>query len=399
MKGPAVGPLASDPCKVVHLITALDVGGAELALARLLPGLRDRGIHNTVVSLTAPGRVALRIREAGVAVRSLGLRRGSVAPGAVFRLRRLLQAERPDILQTWMYHADLLGAVASWRRVRPALLWNVRASDVEMTRYGWLSAATRRTCAWLSRRPLAVVANSQAGIEFHQRLGYRPARWVMIPNGVDSREFRPDPVARASFRAELGIPGDAKLVGLVGRRDPMKGHDVFLEAARALMDRWPSLHVLLAGPGVEADVEPFASWSRALEPTVRQRVHLLGPRDDMPRLYAALDVACSASLFGEGFPNVIAEAMATGVPVVATAVGDAPHLVGDTGFIVPPGDAASLADRCGMLVGDDGRRRAMGEAARRRIVSLFGMDRVADAYARLYTELALAHAVPAGVRG
>jgi glycosyltransferase involved in cell wall biosynthesis len=183
----------------------------------------------------------------------------------------------------------------------------------------------------------------------------------------------------------------------VGRVDPMKGHDVFLAAARKLLDRWPSVHVLVVGPGVGGGSKPFASWLERLEPAARRRVHLLGPRDDMPRVYAALDVACSASRFGEGFPNVVAEAMSSGVPVVATAVGDAPRVVGDGGLIVPAGDAAALAGCCDMLLRDEDRRREMGNAARRRIVSLFGMKQVVDAYVGLYAELAAARVARAGV--
>jgi glycosyltransferase involved in cell wall biosynthesis len=341
--------------------------------------------------------VASRIRQTGVPVHSLGMRRGAPDPRAVFRLRNLLWAEAPDILQTWMYHADLLGAIASWRWSRPALVWNVRASDVDMAHYGWLSAATRRVCAWLSRHPDVVVANSQAGIEFHRRLGYRPGRWLMIPNGVDTGEFRPDPAARASFRSELGIPDEAKVVALVGRVDPMKGHDVFLDASSMLLGRWPSLHVLVVGTGVEAGTEPFASWLKRLGPAAR-RVHLLGSRDDMPRVYAALDVACSASRFGEGFPNVVAEAMSSGVPVVTTAVGDASHVVGDAGLVVPVGSATALATCCDLLLSDEVRRREMGEAARRRIVSLFGLTQAVDTYSALYAELAFGRTVTTSER-
>jgi glycosyltransferase involved in cell wall biosynthesis len=316
----------------------------------------------------------------------------------VFRLRNLLWAEAPDILQTWMYHADLLGAIASWRRPGPALVWNVRASNLDMAHYRWLSAATRKACAWLSRRPDVVVANSQAGIEFHQRLGYRPSRWLIIPNGVDTAEFRPDPTARASLRSELGIPGDAKLVALVGRVDPMKGHDVFLAAASMLLDRWLAVHVIVAGPGVGADTEPFASWLKRLDPIARRRVHLLDSRDDMPRIYAALDVLCSASRFGEGFPNVVAEAMSSGVPVVTTAVGDASHVVGDAGLVVPVGSATALATCCDLLLSDEVRRREMGEAARRRIVSLFGLTQAVDTYSALYAELAFGRTVTTSER-
>jgi glycosyltransferase involved in cell wall biosynthesis len=376
---------------VLHLITGLDVGGAELTLARLVGRLRERGVRSTVVSLTGAGPVTARIREAGVAVRSLGLRHGAIAPGALLRLRDMVRRERPDVVQTWLYHADLAGTLAVWASerpsARPVLVWNVRASTASAAHDKWLSAMTRRACAWLSGRPTAIVANSRAGVDAHARLGYRPRRWVVIPNGVDLEEFRPDPATRLAVRRELGVPDAAPVVGLVARVHPKKGHDVFLAAAAAMLARAPSLHVLLAGSGVDAASEPFRSWLHALPDGAAGRVRLLGCRADVPRIQAALDVACSASLFGEGFPNVVAEAMACGVPVVATDVGDAARVVGDQGVIVPPGDAEALAARCLELLEDQDRRQRLGAGARRRIEESFAFDRTPAAYDALYREL------------
>jgi glycosyltransferase involved in cell wall biosynthesis len=380
----------------VHLITGLDVGGAELALARLVGGLRQLGVQSVVISITRPGLVGDRIRAEGVRVVTLGVRRGAVAPHAILRLRRVLADLEPDVLQTWMYHADLLGTLSAPRRRRPALVWNVRASNVEMKHYRWLSRATRRACVWFSRRPRVVVANSYAGVAFHEGLGYRPARWIVIPNGIDVAQFRPDPIARGAIRAELGIPPAATVLGLIARADPMKGHDVFLPAAAELLSSLPSLHVLLAGEGVRADAAPFAAWLDRLAPGERERVHLLGLREDMPAINAALDVACSVSRFGEGFPNAIAEAMACGVPVVSTDVGDAAHVVGESGFIVPPDDAPALAARCRDLLTDRPRRCQLGQAARNRIERQFGYHRVVQAYERLYRELSGTPASPSG---
>jgi glycosyltransferase involved in cell wall biosynthesis len=376
---------------VLHLITGLDVGGAELTLARLVSRLRTRGVRGTVVSLTRPGPVAERISAAGVPVRSLGVRRGALAPSAVFRLGRMLRRERPDVVQTWLHHADLLGTLAVWisarASARPALVWNVRASSVSRAHDKWLLAMTRRACAWLSRHPAAIVANSRAGVDAHVRLGYRTSRWVVIPNGVDLEEFRPDPDARAAVRRELGVPEAAVMVGCVARLHPQKGHDVFLAAASTMLARAPALHVVLVGSGVDAASEPFRSWLRRLPDGAASRVRLLGCRTDMPRIHAALDVACSASIFGEGFPNAVAEAMACGVPVVATDVGDTAHLVGNQGLVVPPGDAAVLAARCLDLVSDDERRRRLGAGARRRVEQAFAFDRTPVAYDELYREL------------
>ncbi|MDR7420172.1 MAG: glycosyltransferase [Armatimonadota bacterium] len=382
---------------VLHLITDLDVGGAELTLARVARRLQERCVRNTVVSLISPGPVADRLRAAGIPVRSLEMRRGAVAPGAVLRLREVLRRERPDVVQTWLHHADLLGTLAVWTSARasarPALVWNVRASTVSRLHDKWLSAATRRACAWLSRHPAAIVANSQAGVAVHRRFGYRAARWVVIPNGVDLWEFRPDPEARAAVRRELGVPEGAPLVGLVARLHPQKGHGVFLAASAAMLAQVPALHVLLAGAGVGPTCEPFLSWLHTLPDGARARVRLVGCRHDVRRIHATLDLACSASLFGEGFPNAVAEAMACGVPVVATDVGDTARIVADAGLVVPPGDAALLAAGCLELLKDDDRRRRLGAGARRRIEQAFPLDRMPAAYDALYRELLQSRAV------
>jgi glycosyltransferase involved in cell wall biosynthesis len=350
---------------VVHLITDLDVGGAELMLARLVRGLQGRGVRNLVVSMTAPGPVAARIESAGVRVVSLGLQRGAIAPGAIVRLRRLLAVERPDIVQTWMYHADLLGTLASLPRRAFGLVWNVRASNVHMRRYSRLSGLVRSACSRLSGIPDAVVAN-----------------------GVDIEEFAPDPEAGRSFRRELGIPEGALVIGLVARRDPMKGHEVFLEAAARLLEAVPSLYVVLAGEGVTERDEPFRSWIGNVGRERARRVRLLGRRDDVRRIYCALDVACSSSLFGEGFPNAVAEAMACGVPVVATDVGDTARVVGgNTQLLVRPRDASAILVRCLTLLKDASQRRQLGDAARCQVRRHFSMDEIVGQYHDFYIDL------------
>jgi glycosyltransferase involved in cell wall biosynthesis len=372
---------------VVHLITGLDVGGAEMSLARLVEGLAARGIGNTVVSMTQAGPVAARIESSGVPVVALGLRRGAIAPRALLRLRRILADRRPDVLQTWMYHADLLGALARGRRRQTALVWNLRASNVDMAHYGWLSAATRFACVRLSRWPDTIVVNSAAGMAFHQGLGYQNDEWVVIPNGIDVEQFRPDAQARQDIRRELGAGAGALLLGLVARVDPMKGHGVFLAAAGRLMAGEPRLHAVVAGEGALPDREPFRTWLAAQPQEVRARAHLLGRRADVPRLLCALDLACSTSLFGEGFPNVVAEAMACGVPVVASDVGDTAVVVGDCGAIVPPGDDAAIAAGCAALLADPARRMALGARSRQRIQERFSLESVVARYEAVYRHL------------
>lgn len=372
--------------RVTHLITGLSEGGAELALSRLLRALDRRRFECEVVSLRGDGPVAAQIRDAGIPVTALGLRPGSPTVRGLWNLTAHLLRRPPDLLQTWLYHADLAGTLAgALARVR-RVAWNVRASDMDTSRYSKMSALTIRACARLSAWPAAVVTNSQAAIDHHTRLGYRPRQWVLIPNGIDTAVFAPDAGARRALRTELGLPGSARLVGCIARHDPMKDHDTFFAAARRIAERQPDVHFVLAGAGV-------TSGNTAFGPATTQgllagRVHLLGSRRDMPRLMAALDVAVSSSAFGEGFSNALAEAMSCGVPCVATRVGDAERLIGRPEHVVPRRDAAALAAAIdGVLRLDQAAAGALGEAARARIRAHFDLSAMVARYEALYDAL------------
>jgi glycosyltransferase involved in cell wall biosynthesis len=371
---------------VVHLITDLDTGGAEMMLAKLLSAMDRRRFRSVVVSLLEPGPVAARIRDLGLPVHTLGMSRGRPSARAVLRLRRLLAGERPAVLQTWMYHANLLGLVAGWVAPVGHTVWNIRSASLNLRGYSRSTPWTIRAGAVLSRSPSAVVINSGAGQSGHAALGYRPRRWEVIPNGFELERFGPDPSARRALREELGLPGDAPLIGLAGRYHPMKDHPTFFRAAELLAKRHPRAHFVLAG----RDVVP---GNPALAPLVEASgapgsLHLLGERSDMPRIMAGLDVFSSSSAYGEGFPNVVGEAMACGVPCVVTDVGDSAAVVGETGVVVPPRDADALAEGWARLLdaGADGRRR-LGEAARQRVQENYSLERVAGLYEALYSSL------------
>lgn len=356
--------------KVLHLISGLGTGGAERMLTRLVCRLDAPDIAQGVISMTGPGTFGPAIAAAGVPLHDLGMARGGRDPRALGRLVGLLRRERPDVLMTWLYHADLLGTVATLvPGTARRLAWNLRCSDMDGARYGRLT----RALALLSRRPALVVSNSEAGRRFHAGLGYRPKAWQVLPNGIDTDVFHPATEARAHLRAAAGLPADAVVLGVVARVDAMKGHGVFLDAFAALRARRPDVHAVLIGKDTES-----------LPPT--PGVIALGERADVPGLLPGLDALVSPSLFGEGFSNVIGEAMACGVPVVATDVGDAALIVGDTGRIAPPGDAGALAGAMDAVLADD--LAALGAAARRRIEDTWTLPLVLDAYAALFRELA-----------
>ena len=372
--------------RVLHLISGLEIGGAETMVLRLALGLRDRGWEVTVVSLIEPGPVGRDLSDGGVQVLSLKMRRGRPSPVGLGRLLGLLRALSPDVLQTWLYHADLLGLLAGKAAGVPAIVWNVRASNMDMSRYKKLSRWTLAACAKLSRLPDVVVVNSEAGRLHHAGLGYRPRRWEVIPNGFDLESFRPDHEARAALRKDLGVSPEDVLVGLVARFDPMKDHENFLRACGLAAQQDREARFLMVGEGVTSSNEVLAGWIDAAG--LRERVICLGPRSDLPRVYAALDVAALSSRT-EGFPNAVGEAMACGVACVVTDVGDARLVVADAGLVVAPSDPVALAGAFHRLIaeGAEGRKRR-GLLGRRRIEENYGLPRIVERYAQLYSGLA-----------
>ncbi len=371
---------------ICHVITSLTAGGAQLALVRLLAARDDLRAVSSVVSLTAPAPIVRRLRALGVPVMALDMPRGRPSLRGFVRLVRYFRQTRPRIVHTWLYHADLLGLLAARFARVPVVLWNVRSSDMDMRQYAWLSGLTRRLCALLSALPDAVVVNSHRGQSVHAQLGYRPRRWVVIPNGVDTDEFRPRPEARASMRRELGLEASDFVIGLIARFDPMKDHRSFFAAAALLQSRHPEARFLLVGEGI--DLQNGALLRLIDERGItRNSVRLLGERDDMTQVMCAIDVGVCSSAFGEGFPNAVAEAMACEVPTVVTDVGDARELVGDSGIVVSPSSPDALAAAWDRVIAEGPAARGRrGAAGRERVCRAYSLSAASRRYRTLYDE-------------
>ncbi len=352
---------------VLHIITGLGAGGAENMLVQVASGLQARGLPQHVVSLTGRDSRAKAIESAGIPVTALQLRRGirSLADGA--RLIALVARLRPDVIQGWMYHADLASTVAhilAPGRKSRRLFWGIRASDMDSARY----ARVVRWCARLSRWPDVVTANSAAGARVHVEHGYRPRRLEIIPNGVDIALFRPDEQRRLAARSELGISPDACVVIHSARVDPMKDHATLLAA----LARVPTAIALLVGEGTKSLKK-------------QDNVIPLGLRDDLERLYPAADVVISSSAYGEGFSNALAEGMSCGLVPITTMVGDAESIVGDTGLIVAPHDVDGLSAAIrAELERPAAERHARGLRARTRVIEHFTIERAVDEFQSLY---------------
>jgi glycosyltransferase involved in cell wall biosynthesis len=376
---------------IAHLITGLETGGAERMLARLVAATDRSRFRPVVISLTGLGTTGQQIAETGIDVRTLGAQRGLPDPRALFRLRAILRKLRPDIVQTWLYHADFLGLLAHWLGGVPRLVWNLRATETVG------SGIVRPLLARFSGVPNAIIVNSLAGKRFHQQLGYRPRRWIHIPNGFDTAVLRPDPEARRRVRIELGLAAETIAILLPARYHPMKDHATFLAAAARLAAQWPEVHFCLIGTGIEPDNRALASAIAAHR--LGDHVSLLGERGTLDGLYPAVDIVSLSSAFGEGFPNVLAEAMCCEVPCVATDTGDAALIVGDTGVVVPPRDPAALAAAWNRLIaiGAEGRR-ALGAAARQRIVGNYDLARIVSQYETAYETIGACRISPAWSR-
>lgn len=371
---------------LLHAITGLSTGGAEKMLYRLVSSLQQH-YQQAVLSMLDEGTVGPRIMALGVPVYTLGMTPGIPSLKALRRCARVIATVRPDLVQGWMYHADLAALLAAWlSHTHTPVLWNVRAS-LDLRREKRSTAAVIRLGALLSRCASGIIYNAHSSARQHEALGYTAARTRVIPNGFDCSEFKPDPGAKRWLRESLGIGMEEILIGCVGRFHPMKDHRGFLAAAAMASRREPRLRFVLVGHGLDVSNAELSAW--ILEEGLSGRVHLLGRRDDMPRITAGIDAACLASAWGEGFPNVLGEAMACAVPCITTDIGDSAWVVGNTGKVVSARSPQAMAEAMLALeaLGAEGRE-ALGARARQRVLENFSLDAVAQQYKAYYDQIA-----------
>ena len=374
--------------KVMHVITTLGPAGAETMLSRVASGMDGTRFENEVVSLTGILDLAERIQGMGVRVRTLGMKTSVPNPLLVMRLAQWIRESKPDVIHTWMYHANLVGALAARLAGGIPVVWGIHHSALDPRVDKRRTVLVNRVCAFLSRRfPARIVCCSEASLRIHKNLRYAAEKMEVIPNGFDLEQVKPDPTARASVREELGIPADANLIGIAARFHPQKDHLNFIRAAARLQKQIPQIQFLLCGLDIAWQNSQLVEWIETAG--IRACCHLLGVRRDMSRLFTAMDIATTASLSGEAFPLVIGEAMACGTPCVVTDVGDSALIVGETGIVVPPGDPGVLAEAWRRLIeAGPVERRRLGLAARRRVQLYFALPAIVERYQTIYAQLA-----------
>ncbi len=373
--------------RVVHIITGLSIGGAERMLQKLLSEIDSQQFDNSVISLTDLGPVAQHIKALGVPVTALNMKRGVPSPLAFIKLLYRLKKNQPDIVQTWMYHADFLGGLATKIATKAKLVWNIRHSNLDKKINQWSTRLIAKLNARISSHiPDVILCNSKRAIDIHQQLGYMPEKLKYIGNGFDTRIYKPDEAAKPRLKAALSLPADSMIIGMIGRYDPQKGHANFISAAQTVLFNQPNSHFVLAGSGVDNNNETLDEL--ITQTGFKNHFHLLGIRDDMPGLLAGLDVLCLASSAGEGFPNVVGEAMACCVPCVVTDVGDAARIVSEIGKVVPIQDSQALAGALiEMITMPLQQKLDLGEKARQFIESNYSLVKITQQYQGFYQGL------------
>lgn len=375
---------------VVHIISGLGQGGAEAVLYRLAtaPVSSLRSIRHVVISMNGLGVFGPRLQAAGIEVQDLQMHGAFGVVRGLWRLRKLIKRIQPDVIQTWMYHADLLGGLVARSAGVKAVAWGIRNSGENLHQ----SSLSARSIAWLCARlsvyvPEVIVACADNAARRHKHWGYDADKVQVIPNGYDLSKWQPDAQAAAQLRHELGINAQTPLLASVARWNPLKDHPNLLAALAKVKRSHPQMRCLLVGEGLDSN---NAELMRLIDLySLADHLILLGRRDDVPTIMAAADIHVLSSK-AEGFPNVVCEAMVSRALCVVTDVGDAVKIVGEEGIAVPARNAEALAvgiDKAlGLLQNADLPARL--EAGAQRIARLYSLESMVSQYDELWHDMA-----------
>lgn len=371
--------------KVTHVIIGLGIGGAELMLQRLVEGLNGNdGMEHSVISLTDLGPVGQQMQNAGISVMALNMKNAVSLPRIFYKLRYELKIQKPDIIQTWMYHSDFLGGLAAKSLGIDNIIWGIRTTDVTLGR-SKLTVKLRKLSAILSYSiPKIIICAADAGRIVHEQVGYDSSKMKVIPNGFDLDRLTVKPEQRKEFRAEHGFTDEEVIIGSIGRFNPIKNQKLFVETAALLTPQYPNIRFLLIGRDNTWDNTELVSWIK--QHSLGDKFVLLGERSDVPVCLAAMDIFCLHSKT-EGFPNVLGEAMAMGLPCVATDVGDAKVLLANTGKTVSL-TALSLCDGITEILNlDKSSMTKLGLQARKRLYDNYSLSKIIEQYNNVYKSL------------
>ena len=361
--------------RILHLINRLGASGAEMMLFNLALKLRDKGVEQEFLTLLHGGSLVTRFREAGFPVEHIGMKQGVPSLGALLKIRKEIAQRSPDVLFGWLYHSCVAAGLAAPRAV--PLIWGIHHALSNLREEKLLTRFLIKAGPYFKGKVSHYVYVSETSAEHHYEVGYPRENAEVIPNGFDLDRFCRDEDVRAEVRAELGLREEQIVFGSAARFNSNKNQVGLVEALGGLAA--PNAALLMVGREVDGN---NAGLKQVIDARgLKDRVILLGERSDMTRLMNGMDVYVSASKWGESFPLVLGEAMATQVPCISTDLGDCREIVGDTGRVVRPDDVSALRDAMAELCALSPEERAeLGRKARRRVEENYNLDRIADRY-------------------
>ena len=378
--------VVSKRIKIIHIITGLNTGGAERALYNLLSSDFRSKYDCSVISLTDEGTYGIRIRALGIPVHVMNMRAGLSVFRSIILLRGIIKKIAPDILQGWMYHGNLAATLARYFCSGVVVVaWNVRHSLYELKSENFITRQIIKANRLMSGKADAIFYNSNISRLQHEQFGFESSHSIVNPNGFDTDLLQPSLEKGEVVRSAIGISRDSTVIGHVARYHPMKDHVGFIKAMIMVMSKQADLEVLVIGREVRTKIA-FLLYD--LPETLTSRFHFLGERSDVYDLMQSMDIFCLSSAWGEGFPNVLGEAMSMAVPCITTDVAESAEVVGETGIVVPPCEPEKLADAVfSFLSLTDTQRAEKGRAARRRIEEKYLLKVNIECYENIYAQL------------
>lgn len=374
---------------VVHIITCLETSGTTLMLYKLLAHTDRSQFEPVVISLDGEAELSNRIRAHGITVHSLDMSSNLTVGWQIFKLAHLLRSLKPDLIQGWMYHGNLAASLANLSLGnRYPIIWNIQQTLYDIRQASRTTRWVIELTAKRSNTAARILYNAYLSAEQHAAIGYSDQHTLVIPNGFDTQLFSPNAYSRDNIRQTLGIPADALVIGMFTHYHPQKNHALFIEAARLLLQHQKNVHFILAGRDITPDNPELMPLLQRIPAS--HNLHLLGERKDIPNLLNALDIYSLTSSACAGFPNSIGEAMACGIPCIATDIGDLPRIIDNTGRTLQVQEATPSALAFAWLEWINAGaawRKELGLRALQRIQRYYNIQSITEQYQNTYKEL------------
>lgn len=378
--------MRNNKVKCLHIISCLDTGGAENALLNLLSGGLAEKYNCHVISLRDEGTIGPQITKLGIPVSTLDLRNNQIPIHGLFALRKIVMEFQPDIIQGWMYLGNLAALLAKQSSTRKTIvLWNIRHSLHDIGYEKMMTRWNIRFSRLISKVPDIILYNSHVSCFQHEEFGFHSNNSMVIPNGIDTNKFNFSAFARQQIRLQLNIPKKGRVVGHVARFHPMKDHRLFISVAVDLANNYPDVHFVLSGRKVTIENSLF---KQMIPESLLNRFHLLGERSDVDDLMSAFDIFCLSSAWGEGFPNVLGEALSSELTCIATDIGDCEVVLGGNGLVIPCKHEIALHDGLDKLLNLSLKeRQVIGKSSREHILKNYMINKIVEKYSSLYDSL------------